>query len=160
MKIISKIDIAKERDNFLKSCSPPSYGYLGRVFDDYPYWYEVSVNFDDFNELLIGGSPLNPDSGVYSLAKAIDEISENRHLLNQKQKGVNTKHVAGYYKKFKKDKAKSLGNIFIIQRDFFSKDDLYIIDGMHRLLALGLYLKDGVKFNNFNAYLGWNEELK
>ncbi|MDO8507638.1 MAG: hypothetical protein Q7S53_03645 [bacterium] len=151
MEIIKKIDIHKESENFLKECSPPSVGYLERAFNKYKFWYQISVDEDDFSKIMIGGSPLKDEPCF--LKEAVEELVQNKHLLEVEQEGVNTKHVGKYLE------ANYLGDIFLIQKDFITKNDLYVIDGMHRLLAYGLRLKEGEKFQDFIAYLGWNEKL-
>lgn len=162
INILKDVDIEKEKIKFLKDCNDHARRHLEYAFNEFKFWYKVLLKDIGFQNLYIGASPKfqeNTPPPYYPLTKGIDEINDNRALLDKKNEHVNTKRVGYYYKKLQLGEIEILENIFIVQKKQIASQDLYIIDGMHRLLAYGLRIKDGIIFQNFEAYLGWETPL-
>ncbi len=151
MKILDQINIEEKRNEFLQEASDHSKFYLERAFSEFNIWHRVIVKYDDIKNLSIGASPTkNYPTKLFEAAK---ELIDNPDLIGNKQEGLNLEQVKICLDGFEKNGVE-LGNVFIL-RDYLTGKDMYIIDGMHRLVAHSyMVLKGDTEFEEFTAYFG------
>ncbi len=166
MEIVHEVLIGLQRDTFLNNATPPSRPHLSSAFHSHRYWYSAIFNKDDFLALYIAVSPIVENgNSPQKLGLSINELNDNRGLLtspiNKPTEGVDTKRVDHYLTNLKTGQlGVPLQTIFIIPKDFGIGNVWYVIDGMHRLLAYGLYLIDtNFEYRDITCFVGSNEEL-
>lgn len=119
----------------------PSYPYLAEVILKSVHCYEVEIDYETAANLLINSSPRNPaldGNPVFVQAKqAVLEILEEPEFLRTARQGggLNGMQVSNYVEQLRLNPIPPKGIVVVDMPPY----GLNVRDGMHRLIAYGVY---------------------
>ena len=109
--------------------------------------YQVRLYADDFNTILINSSIEDRDLDISeypTIRYVIDSIKQNPDFLNKtnSNRRLDGKTVGRYCDEFRQNHNKP-DSFFLVDRDYYPKMNpkglFYVRDGMHHLVAYGLF---------------------